>query len=87
VESGPYRKILEIVLGVGDDEWKTKEWRRQKAKARRAKAGQLFRPDEEDGDPVEADTIRQHHEPRALNALAEVVMGDERMARAAAPED
>jgi hypothetical protein len=87
VESGAYRTILEIVLGVGDEEWSAKEWRRQKAKARRAKAGQLFRPDEEDGDPVEADTIRQHHEPRALKALAAILIEDEHAVRAATATD
>jgi hypothetical protein len=87
VESPQYRTILEVVLGLGDDEWKTKEWRHEKAKARRTRAGVLFRGSDEDDETVEADTIRQHHEPRAIHALAEIVWTDEMEARSKLPKD
>ena len=79
VESPQHRTILEVVLGVGDDRWKSKEWRKQSARVRRKEAGRLFRYAEEDR--VEADTIRQHHEPRAIHSLADVVCTDERHLR------
>jgi hypothetical protein len=80
VESSPYRTILEVVLGLGEPQWTQKSWRHEKAKVRRAKAGQLFRSD--DDETVEADTIRQHHERRAIRALAAIVYSDEMTARA-----
>ncbi len=100
VASLPYRKILEVVLGLGDPTWKAKSWRHQTAKVRRAEAGRLFREPEEDddddevsadalagesaGDGVAGDTIRQHHERRAIKVLAEVVFLDEQQAQLAA---
>jgi hypothetical protein len=98
VASLPYRTILEVVLGVGDPAWQAKSWRRETAKVRRARAGELFREEDEDDeepgadkdaaeagvDGVAGDTIRQHHEPRAIKALAEVVLQDERQAKDAA---
>ncbi len=79
VESRRHRIILEVVLGLGDEKWKTKEWRKQKAKTRRAEAGRRFRPSE---GTVKQGTIRQHHEPRAIQALSIIVLEDERLARA-----
>ena len=78
VESPQYRTILEVVLGIGDERWSNKAWRREKAKARRREAGRRFRPDEAGVPP---DTIRQHHEPRAINALAHVIWQEESEAR------
>jgi hypothetical protein len=78
VESRRHRIILEVVLGLGDEKWKAKEWRKQKAKARRAEAGRRFRPSE---GTVKQGTIRQHHEPRAIQALSIIVLEDERLAR------
>jgi hypothetical protein len=78
VESPQYRTILEIVLGLGDDRWKTKAWRHEKASVRRREAGLRFRGDDE---TVEPNTIRQHHEPRAIRQLAEIVWRDENKAR------
>jgi transposase-like protein len=83
VESPQHRVILEIVLGLGEEQWKAKDWRKQKAKVRRTEAGRKFRPDE---GTVTFGTIRQHHEPRALKALAEIVLKDEQQARDEAPE-
>ncbi len=97
VASLPYRTILEVVLGMGDPTWQAKSWRHETAKVRRARAGELFREEDEDEDPgadedvgeagadgVAGDTIRQHHEPRAIRALAEIVIQDERQAKDAA---
>jgi hypothetical protein len=78
VESRQHRIILEIVLGLGDEKWKAKDWRKKKAKARRTEAGHKFRPNEGN---VTFGTIRQHHEPRALQALAVIVLQDEQDAR------
>jgi hypothetical protein len=69
-----YRIILEVVLGVGDDRWKTREWRNQVAKVRRAEARRRFRDPE---GAVTFGTIRQHHEPRAIKALAAIIVNDE----------
>jgi hypothetical protein len=82
VQSPAHRAILEVVLGLGEPQWKTKDWRREKAKIRRQKAGSLFRGPDDD-EAVEADTIRQYHEPRAIGALAKIVLEDEMKARAA----
>jgi hypothetical protein len=35
---------------------------------------------------VKADTIRQHHEPRAIRALADIVLNDEIQARSKSPD-
>jgi hypothetical protein len=83
VESRQHRIILEIVLGLGNEKWKAKDWRKKKAKARRTEAGRKFRPSEGN---VTYGTIRQHHEPRALQALAEIVLEDERLARNGSPD-
>lgn len=77
VESRRHRIILEVVLGLGDEKWKTKEWRKQKTKTRRAEAGRRFRGE----GTVKQGTIRQHHEPRAIQALSIIVLEDERLAR------
>lgn len=42
VASPAYRTILEVVLGLGQGQWKSKEWRHKKASERRAEAGRLF---------------------------------------------
>lgn len=84
VESRQYRIILEVVLGLGDDRWKAKEWRKRKAKVRREEAGRRFRGS--DG-IVRPETIRQHHEPRAIQALAAIMWSDERDARGEPPDD
>lgn len=78
VESRGYRVILEIVLGLGDEQWKAKQWRHETASVRREEAGRKFRPEE---GVVLGDTIRQHHEPRAIHALAKIVWVDETEAR------
>jgi hypothetical protein len=78
IDSRPHRIILEVVLGLGADRWKADSWRDQTATRRRAEAGRSFR----DGDrPVTYGTIRQHHEPRAIRDLAEIICQDERLAR------
>jgi hypothetical protein len=79
VESRERRIILEVVLGVGEDQWKAKSWRRKSADERREEAGHLFRGDEEDD--VKAGTIRKVHEPHAISDLAEIIMADELKAR------
>jgi len=73
VEKRQHRILLEIVLGLEPD------MLGKTAKERRAEAGQRFR-----GPGSKAVTfgcIRQHHEPRALDALAAVVYADECAAR------
>jgi hypothetical protein len=85
VESPQSRVILEIVLGLGDKRWKSRDWRREKAKARRKEAGRLFRGSDGEG-KVGADTIRQHHEPKAVAALAELVWHDEIATRSRAEQ-
>jgi hypothetical protein len=80
VPSRPHRTILEVVLGLGDERWKSKAWRHEKAKVRRKKAGELFRGPDDDDD-VKSDTIRQHHGPRAIKALAGIVCDDEALVR------
>jgi hypothetical protein len=79
VDSLQYRTLLEVILGVGDEDWKAKAWRAEKAKTRRREAGRVFRGS--DDYRVEADTIRQHHEPKAVRILAEIVLHDEALAR------
>jgi hypothetical protein len=78
MESPQYRTILEVVLGTGESRWNSKNWRKETAKVRRTEAGRRFRPGEH---AVSYGTIRQHHEPRAVSALAEIVWADERRAR------
>lgn len=69
VEKRQHRILLEIVLGL-DPEMLGKT-----AKERRAEAGRRFRGP--DSKPVTFGCIRQHHEPRALDALTVVVYADE----------
>ncbi len=78
IESPESRTILEVVFGLGDDEWKSKAWRHRSAVERRKRAGETFRGGEE---MVTASTIRKLHEPRAVGALAEIIWRDEREAR------
>lgn len=64
VSSGQYRALLGIVLGVEP------EYRDLPLSERRAIAAAEFRGGRS---PVKPGTIRQHHEPRALDALARVL--------------
>lgn len=70
VENHHHRVILEVVLGLGDDRWRSKDWRQSTARTRREEAGRLFRGD--DG-RVTGGTIRQLHEPRAIGELAQIM--------------
>src|SRR5580704_4735578 len=78
VESPQRQIILEVVLGIGEPRWETKEWRKESAKVRRKEAGRRFRNGER---VVTAGTIRQHHEPRAIKELATIILADEEHAR------
>jgi hypothetical protein len=84
VKSSPHRVILEVVLGLGDEQWKTKEWRSKSAKERRTEAGLRFRENE---DPVADGTVRQVYEPRARLELAEIISRDEKLTRGEPVED
>jgi hypothetical protein len=79
IDSRQHRIILEVVLGLGADTWKADNWRDQTATRRRAEAGRSFRG--AGARPVTYGTIRQHHEPRAINDLADIIWQDERLAR------
>lgn len=72
VESRQYRILLEIVLAIDASYLETT------AKHRRTEAGKRFRPGSR---AVTWGNIRQHHEPRAIDALSFVVHRDERAAR------
>jgi hypothetical protein len=76
--SPPHRTIIEAVLGLGREEWRTEEWRNKSAFERREEAGRKFRGE---GDIVASGTIRQVYEPRAIAELAEVISRDEQAAR------
>jgi hypothetical protein len=73
-----HRTILEAVLGLGRDEWRTDEWRSKTAYERRKEAGRRFRGE---GDIVAPGTIRQVYERRAIAELAEIIRRDEKAAR------
>lgn len=78
MESRRQRILLEILLGVGDSRWDNRDWRREPAKVRRREAGRYFRTGERQ---VTGGTIRQHYEPDAIRALAEILIADELGAR------
>jgi hypothetical protein len=78
IKSLPHRVILEVVLGLGGEQWKTDEWRSRSAKERRKEAGLRFRNNE---DPVAGGTVRQVYEPRARLELAKIIWRDEKLAR------
>lgn len=84
VESPQHRSILEIVLGLGDQQWKSREWRNRTALQRREEAGRRFRGS---ASPVTAGTIRQHHEPRAIADLANIILSDEQRERSELVDD
>jgi hypothetical protein len=79
IDSRQHRILLEVVLGLGAEQWQADSWRDQTATRRRAEAGRSFRGD--GARPVTYGTIRQHHEPRAIRDLAEIICQDERLAR------
>jgi hypothetical protein len=81
VESPERRVVLEVVLGLGKDRWKTRSWRHKSVDARQKEAGRRFRLDEEE--TVTAGTIRKVHQPQAIRDLAEVICADEHKAREA----
>ena len=83
VDDLSHRIVLEIVLGTGDEKWENRDWRRETAKTRRTRAGELFRPE---GVDVSADTIRQIYEGRAIHELAQIVWKDERLIREESPD-
>lgn len=64
-----HRRLLTIVLAIDES------YRGTTAKHRRTKAGELFRG--ADSEPVTAGNIRQHHEPKAIAALADIMHDDE----------
>ncbi len=74
----PYRVVIEVVMGVGDEEWENKTWRKKSAKLRRTRAGEVVRPEAED---IKPDTIRQNYEPPACTELALIVWNEEREVR------
>lgn len=78
VASRQHRVILEVVLGLGDEKWRSQEWRSKSLGKRREEAGRLFRGAE---GGVKGGTIRQIHEPRAIEELAAIVWHDEKVAR------
>jgi hypothetical protein len=78
VESPERRVVLEVVLGLGQDRWKSKAWRHETVEARRREAGRRFRVEE---DQVTPGTIRKVHEPHAIQDLAKIMLRDERAAR------
>ena len=63
-----YRSLLKIVLGLEE------EYAGLSAAKKRAIAGQKFRGGQR---PVSGGTIRQHHEPKALAELAEILFSSE----------
>jgi hypothetical protein len=79
-----HRVILEVVLGLGEEKWRDKDWRQLSAEKRREEAGRLFRG--EDG-VVKAGTIRQLYEPKAREELAAIIWRDEKRARGESPGD
>jgi hypothetical protein len=77
VKSSKNRTLLEVILGLGKKQWNAKAWRRELASVRREEAGRRLRADA----PVAGTTIRAYYEPRAIRALAKVILADERKAR------
>jgi hypothetical protein len=83
VDSPQNRRLLEVVLGLGEADWRAESWREKTATERRAKAGRTFRG--ADARAVTFGTIRQHHEPKAIYDLATIVLADEKHARKSLP--
>ena len=73
VESRQYQIILRIVLAIEVDS----PWVGKTAKERRTAAGQQFRGE---GQVVTYGAIRQRQEKKALEALTDIIFGDEREA-------
>lgn len=73
IESRQHQIILTVVLALD------KQYLGTTAIERRTVAGRLFRG--QGSKPVMWGTIRQHHEPRALEALAAIVHADEKQVR------
>lgn len=76
VEFRQHRVLLSIVMALEP------EYLGSKAVDRRTEAGRQFRGG---SNPVSPGTIRQHHEPNAVDKLAEIVVADENRARAPKP--
>ncbi|MFL5897453.1 MAG: hypothetical protein ACJ76D_03185 [Solirubrobacterales bacterium] len=77
IEKKPTRKLLWIIFDFDRD------YPDSTAKVRRTVAGERFR---EGKKPVTHGTVRQYHEPRALDRLSELLVDYERRARGASNE-
>ena len=72
VPSPQYRKLLMVVLGLGDDRWREADWRSKPLQERQEEAGRVFRRP----DVAKPSTVRAH-QPKAVEALVKVILDDE----------
>ncbi|MGO9960798.1 MAG: hypothetical protein ACLP50_33280 [Solirubrobacteraceae bacterium] len=81
--SPPHQRVLlQVVLGLDDERWRTVEWRNKTLGERQIEAGMQFRQP----DSVAKQATIRAHQPKAVETLVAIILDDERARRSHPPK-